>query len=201
MKPNNRFLASPRTIAFGVLALLTLGLLAGCVLTSVYPYYTAKDLIFEPKLTGRWADLNKPGATNEFWEFARPGTNAAYTLTVQDGDKPTTYRAHLFRLKDWTFLDVLPTEAGDSVPPHYLLKVTQFEPTLKMAVLDYKWVSELLAKQPGALRHLLVEGEPGESDGGRLVITADTVVLQKFILKHAGDTNAFPESMNFVRQP
>ena len=184
-------------------AVLTGGLLlvAGCVLTSVYPYYTAKDVTFEPKLVGRWADPDKPDATNEFWEFTRADTNDFYTLTVHDTEKQTTFQAHLFRLKQWTFLDALPTEEHDDfVPPHYLLKVTQFEPSLKMTVLDYKWLSELLEKQPGALRHLHVNARSSESGSGRLVLTANTAELQKFILKHAGDTNAFTEGFTLKRK-
>lgn len=174
--------------------------LTGCVLTSVYPYYTAKDVVFEPKLIGSWFDAEK-GATNEFWEFARTGTNNAYTLTVHDEGKATEFDARLFRLKQWTFIDALPTAGQeDFIPPHYLLKVSRFEPTLEMAVLDYKWVRELLEEKPGALRHTFVEKKPGESEGGRLVLTADTAELQKFILKHAADTNAFPANLIMTRK-
>ena len=173
--------------------------LAGCVLTSVYPYYTAKDVVFEPKLLGRWADRDKPEATNEFWEFTRTDTNAAYTLMVHDGDKETPLQAHLFRLQQWTFLDAVPVEEHDDfVPPHYLLKVTQVEPTLKMVLLDYKWVSELLEKQPGALQHLYVEAKPGEQ--GRLVLTAQTPELQKFVRKYADNTNAFSSGIVLERK-
>lgn len=174
--------------------------LAGCVLTSVYPYYTAKNVVFEPKLVGQWVDADK-GKTNEFWEFSRAGTNAAYKLTIHDNDKDTKFEVHLFRLKQWTFLDALPVEEHDEfVPPHYLLKVKRFEPTLDMDPMDYKWVSELLKKKPDALQHIWVGAKPAEHEEGRLVLTAGTAELQKFILKHAGETNAFTDGYTLQRK-
>ena len=37
-------------------------------------------------------------------------------------------------------------QAGDGVPPHYLLRVVQIEPTLKTAMLDASWLKKLLEK-------------------------------------------------------
>ena len=194
MKPLNRLPMSPRKIALATLGLLGLLFLAGCVVTSVYPYYTAKDVTFEPKLLGRWTEADNTNEANKYWEFARAGTNA-YKLTIHNGDEAKEHQAHLFRLKEWTFLDAVPVaEHDDFVPPHYLLKVSQIEPMLVTTVLDYKWLGELLEKQPGALRHIRVDEKSGESDGGRLVLTANTAELQKFVLKHAANTNAFTEA-------
>lgn len=199
MKPLNRFQMSPRQIARGALILTGL-LLAGCVVTSVYPFYTAKDVVFEPKLAGRWTEAGETNVVEKYWEFARDGTNA-YALTVQDGGEPAKYQAHLFRLKHWTFLDAMPVERHDDfLPAHYLLKVLQMEPMLKLVPVDYKWLDELLDKKPGALRHMRVDERPGEPDSGHLVITADTAELQRFILKHAGNTNAFAEGFALERR-
>lgn len=201
MKPLNRFQKPPRQIAMGALILTGL-LLAGCVVTSVYPFYTAKDIVFEPKLLGRWTEAGETNVAEKYWEFARDGTHA-YALTVQDGGEPAKYQAHLFRLKSWTFLDAMPVERHeDFLPPHYLLKVSQMEPVLKLVPVDYKWLVELLDKKPGALRHMRWVEYPDnrKSDSGRLVLTADTAELQKFILKHAGNTNAFAEGFALERR-
>ncbi|MEY4386137.1 MAG: hypothetical protein RLY20_1420 [Verrucomicrobiota bacterium] len=192
---------SPRQLALSALALLGLLLLAGCVLTSVYPFYTENDLVFEPKLVGRWADAEHEDNTNKFWQFEREGTNAAFKLTVRDGDEEKSYRASFFRLKSWSFIDATPLQGHDDfIPPHFLMKVSQVEPELKLAVLDYEWVADLLKAHPGALRHTVVEKQPGQAEGGRVVLTADTAELQKFILKYAADTNAFPENVRLARQ-
>jgi len=122
--------------------------------------------------------------------------------------KPRISGAKQHELSRNSFEDVAPFECGlsdsnhhdDFIPPHYLLKVAQFEPTLKMEVLDYKWVSDLLDKQPGALSHIFEDPKPGEQGAGRLVLTANTAELQKFILKYADNTNAFTEGFTLERK-
>lgn len=191
-----KHLLSPRKIALGALAAIGLLALAGCVVTSVYPYYTAKDVAFEPRLLGRWVDSDSTNETNKYWEFARAGTNH-YKLTIKNGDEVNEFQAHFFRLKAWTFLDAMPLERhGDCIPPHYLLKVSQVEAALEMTALNQKWLDELLEDRPGALRHIYTAGPDGE----RLVLTADTKDLQKFILKHVANTNAFKEAFSMRRQ-
>ena len=45
-------------------------LLGGCLVTSVAPFYTAKDLVFEPALVGDWVENGKD-ADHEVWKFGR----------------------------------------------------------------------------------------------------------------------------------
>src|SRR6266516_4454532 len=109
------------------LALITL--LAGCVVTSVYPFYTAKDVAFEPALLGVWAEAGSTNAANEHWEF-ESAAGQAYKFTVQDKDKRTEFDAHLFKLQGRLFLDLYPRERPDNaLPIHYLLKLNRLEPT------------------------------------------------------------------------
>ena len=49
-----------------VAAVAVLSMLAGCVVLSVYPFYTPGDLIFDPGLTGRWVNT---ASNNEIWRF------------------------------------------------------------------------------------------------------------------------------------
>jgi hypothetical protein len=171
------------------LALTTL--LAGCVVTSVYPFYTAKEVGFEPALIGAWAETGSTNAANEHWRFEK-AEGKAYKLTVQDKEKRTEFDAHWFQLKGQRFLDLYPRERPDnSLPPHYLLKVTRIEPTLEMQVLDYDWLKKLIEQNPKAIRHIVVPPKLGESGDGLLVLTADTAELQKFILKHEQTAGAF----------
>lgn len=53
-------------------------------------------------------------------------------------------------------------------------------PTLEMAALNCEWLGILLEQNPKAIRHQVVQG------GGykRLVLTADTAELQRFVVKH-----------------
>jgi hypothetical protein len=171
------------------LALMTV--LAACVVTSVYPFYTDKDVVFDPALIGAWAEAGSTNAPDEHWRFEQAG-GLAYKLTIQDKEKRTEFDTHLFKLKGRLFLDLYPRERPeDSLPLHYLLKVTRIERMLEVNMLDYDWLKKLVERNPQAIRHLVVPRNLGENGEGNLVLTADTVELQKFILKHAKTEGAF----------
>jgi hypothetical protein len=175
------------------LALMTL--LAGCVVTSVYPFYTPKDLVFEPALVGAWAQADSTNAANEHWKFEKAEAQA-YKLTVQDKDERTEYDTYLFKLQGKLFLDLCPRERPDnSLPLHYLLQVGRLEPALEMNMLDYDWLKKLIEADPKAIRHLVVPKKLGETGEGDLVLTADTAELQAFILKHMATEGAFGKAM------
>ncbi len=175
-------------------------LAAGCLVPSIYPFYTEKEVVFEPALLGIW---EKPGAdadTREVWTFERSG-DKQYKFTFVDGDRKNVFAAHLFKLKEHLFLDCLHVEeAGDGVPPHYLLRVVQIEPTLKAAMLDYSWLKKLLEKSPGAIRHTLIQSDASNTNSSRIVLTADTTELQKFILKHIDGKDTFGDLNELKRR-
>ena len=181
------------TIKFATgLALTTL--LAGCVVTSVYPFYTAKDVVFDPALIGTWAEAGSTNAANDHWRFEK-AHGQAYKLTVQDNEKRTEFDAHLFKRKGGLFLDFCPRERPHNpLRVHYLLKVTRIEPALEMNLLDYAWLKNLIEKDSKAIRHIVVPKKLGEDGAGHLVLTADTAELQKFILKHEKTEGAFGKS-------
>lgn len=180
---------------------LALVLLTGCVTLSIYPYYTAKDVVFDPALIGVWADPDKTNADHDTWSFEK-SDDQAYKLTITDNDKKTEFDARLFKLKDHTFIDCLPRERPDySTPCHMLLRVDHLQPTLEMHLLDYDWLGKLIEKQPKAIRHALIEkagGKAGDHDG--FVLTADTAELQKFILKHIKLKEAWGDALIMKRQ-
>jgi hypothetical protein len=183
-----------RTIIALGLSALTLAL-TGCVVTSVYPFYSEKDLAFEPALVGVW---KKTGQSDEHWKFERASGNG-YRITSESGGKTTVLRGHVFKLHGQTFLDLCTTNwkediQPEPVPSHILAHIVQLTPTLKMSDLNYDWLKELLARNPKAVRHIVIQtGEKPEDR--RIVLTADTAGLQQFVLKHlnteaAWDTGA-----------
>lgn len=176
-------------------------LLGGCVVTSVHPYFTAKDVVVDELLVGNWADPGDADKPGKYWQFTR--TNGqAYALAIHGGDETQEYLAHLFKLKGRRFIDAEPTiRKDDLIPPHYLLQVHRLDSgRLTMSIMDYKWLEKLVERQPSAIEHLWVDRNEAENKRGRLVLTADTSQLQKFILKYAGDTNAFSELEEMVRR-
>lgn len=187
-----------KKIAFFALVAVA-GLLAGCVVTSVCPFYTEPDLVFEPALVGDWIKQGND-SENEIWKFEKSG-DAAYRFTLIEERKATVMEAHAFKLQGQLFLDIASIDRDIHViPPHYLLKVTQLSPTLQMAELNNDWLKDLLAKDPAAIPHHLVKSGDKPEDL-RVVLTADTPELQKFVLNHLKTEGAWKDSFELTREP
>ncbi len=184
-----------------ILGLAGVGLfVAGCVVTSVYPYYTPKDLVFEPALAGSWVSVKADEEKNETWTFEKNG-DKDYLFTLAKSDETNIYSAHLFKLKDQLFMDALPTQRPDNyfIPPHYLLVVPQIKPTLKLSMMDYKWLEKLLETDPQAMRHIVVPDDASDASKHHVVLTAETPELQKFVLKYLKTEGAFGEAFELKR--
>jgi hypothetical protein len=174
--------------------------LAGCVVSSVYPFYTAKDLIFEPSLLGRWNPINPESnleETNEYIQFRRLGKSSYFMGMKMSGDETNWFEAHLFETKGQQFIDHRAPVTNQCfgfglLAEHYICKVINNTNTIRLAWLKQEWMDELLKKDAKAIRHMVVFDEPDDSKG-RVVLTAETEELQKFILKYVTDTNAFFE--------
>ena len=174
-------------------------LLVGCVVTSVYPFYTTKDVAFDSSLVGTWSEHSAKEDTNSFWQFTRLNERAYWLRTVEN-NKTNCYETYRFRLKQHAFLDLRTTNRmDDQLPLHYLLKIEKTGSMLQVKVLNFDWIAKLLEKNPKALRHVLVPNEPGNTNNNQLVLTASTTELQKFILKHINDTNTFGDATELTR--
>lgn len=187
-----------RTINITIgLALMTV--LGGCVVSSVYPFYTAKDVQFDPALVGTWAEAGATNAAHDHWRFDRLDQQAYWLTTVED-NKTNRYETYRFRLRQHVFLDLWKTNrVEDQLPLHYLVKIENTGSELQVKVLNFEWLAKLLEKKPKALRHILVPNEPGNTNNNQLVLTADTRELQQFLLKHINDTNTFDGATELTR--
>ena len=167
---------------------------------SLSPLFTEKDLIADPALVGTWS----AEGSEETWTFeAREGKS--YRLVIRGDGKTAAFEAHLLVLRGRRFLDLFPDrealEATDLgtfyqltlVPAHLFLKVGELGPELELSLLETKWLDELLARHPRAIDHRR------HSDGG-IVLTASTRELQRFVLKHVDDSEAFDESWKMARR-
>lgn len=175
---------------------LALVLLAGCVVTSVYPYYNTKDLTFDPALVGTWHEADKTNTDKDSWTFEKIA-DQTYKLTVRDGSETNEFDAHLFKLRGEQFLDCLPRQrAPYNTPAHVLLRVKSIQPQLEMYLLNYDWLTKLVEASPKTIRHTVVPNPAGDSkDDGLLTLTADTAELQKFILKQLKTKEAWSDPM------
>ena len=183
-----------------LIAALCAGLLGGCVVTSVYPFYLDTDVVFEPSLVGSFAKASEP---DEVWKFDKEGDNA-YRLNLISKTDTNQTLVHAFKLKGQLFLDCYGDKSNDGavpepVPSHCLLRVRSLTPTLKLENINYEWIGKLVEKNPKAIRHIIVTtGE--KSENKQLVLTADTAELQKFVVKYLENTNAWEASFDLSRQ-
>lgn len=172
-------------------------LFAGCVVTSVCPYYTPKDLVFEPAILGTWINQK---SDNETWRFEKSG-ELAYRFTMIESQKATLMEAHAFKLQGQLFLDIFSLEQDIHViPAHYLLKVTELGPALKLSDLNQDWLVDLVSKNPKAVRHHFIKTGDKPEDR-RVVLLADTTELQAFILTHLKVEEAWSDKFDLRREP
>jgi hypothetical protein len=176
-------------------------LLSACI-PSVNPFYTNKDVVFDPRLLGEW-QMKESSDEPQLWKFEK-GDDKAYKLTVTEKDsKRGEFNAHLFKLKQEFFLDLIPgncdyaTNQADLVafsmfPGHLLLRVPQLGPELKLAFCDFDWLKKHLEANPKALAHRI------EQD--RILLTASTRDLQRFVLRHLAAGELFQKPGELVRK-
>jgi hypothetical protein len=186
-----------------VLLLFTLAL-AGCV-PSINPFYTERDLVFDPALVGTWRPVEAKESSKETWEFAKAGDKLYQLAQTDEEGRKAVFDVRLFKLKDHRFLDLYLTKVeGDQlkvndwasislVPAHLLLKVVQIEPALKLAAVNPDWMQTHVKQHPNAVAHRVV------SDGN-IVLAASTDELQKFVLAHIDDKEFFGGAMEMKRQ-
>ena len=128
----------------------------------------------------------------------------AYKLAIAEKPgKEGEFTAHLFKLKQEYFLDLLPREcnyatnqadlvAFSMIPGHLLVRVPQIEPELKLAFFNFDWLCQQLTNHPSLLAH--------HRENDRFVLTAGTRDLQRFVLKHLAEGELFKTPDEMVRQ-
>jgi hypothetical protein len=186
--------------------LLTTLLLAGCWQKSLNPFYTAKDVVSDPKLAGTWKEHKEDDTGNEtdrmIWNFAA-AEDKRFDLLVQSDKDQQKYDAHLFKLDDNCFLDIVSQErAISAIPGHHLFKVVELGADLKLAALNIEWMQKWLQEHPNSLTHItLINPEHRDDrDHDELVLTADTKALQNFVREHLKDEKFFGEATVFKKQ-
>jgi len=139
---------------------------------------------------------------DESWKFEEDGDKTLkLTITEKEGKKGV-FTARLFKLKQERFLDLTPKQCefdpkqidlvgASMIPGHLLIRVSQMEPGLKLAFFDADWLKKHLEENPRALAH--------RGEGEKLLLTAGTAELQKFIMKHLGEGELFDKPGELVR--
>ena len=179
-----------------IIGLLCAILLVGCV-PSLNPFYRESDVKFDERLLGSWKPKEEG---KEIWTFER-GENKSYRLTAKADAKTSVFSAHLFAVQEKLFIDLQPDPKAldvqtdwsqvSMVPAHLLVRVNDIGNTLKFSMLDF---AELLKNKPSALSHQILEGE-------RIVLTASTTELQRFITAHLDTKSDWSEPSEYTKWP
>jgi hypothetical protein len=157
-------------------------LMAGC-LPSLHPLYDDTTLIFKKELIGKW--MQDDGG---LWQFKKAG-DKEYELRICDDDQKELGRfsTHLIEIKGLMFLDLFPDDEPledlddfykiHILPVHTFMKVDQINPNLRLRMIDYEKVGEMIENDPNLIKHEVV-------DDDRIVLTASTEELQNFVVRH-----------------
>jgi hypothetical protein len=169
-----------------------------CLVTSIHPLYTEKDIVFMPELLGTWEGEDDEA---DLWIFEQSGKNA-YELTIKESSESEgiqeyeeigVYDSHLVKLGKYLFMDLYPDETKIEecedeihlVPTHSIWRIWIEKDVMRLAWLANDWLEKMIDGNKVNIAHVRLDD--------RVVLTAPTKELQKFVLKYAEDTDAFPE--------
>jgi hypothetical protein len=179
-----------QAIAFGTL------LLFGACVPSMNPIFTEQDLVFDQALLGRWTDPEN----TESWEFIYADEKEYKLVYTDEQGKKGVFKARLARIEGKTFLDLTPMRGAGEMndfhrshffKTHTFVQILQKGDSYSVAYLEPQWLKDRLAKDPGAVGHLMVEGD--------VLLTDSTRKLQKFVLANIDAKDAFSEPTEMRR--
>jgi hypothetical protein len=152
----------------------------GCLTLSVYPLYTAKDVVTDLPLEGKWMDPDG----KDVWEIRRAGD--CYVAINASDAHDEKVEVCLVRLGTRHFLDLTASDRPSlSVGGHLFCKVAVSGEELRVQTVKSEWL-EKKARDSG-----LAFVELPDKD---VLVTAPTAELQKLVLRYADDPEAFNEA-------
>lgn len=186
-----------------LIAVVIIGLMvSGCLVKSLHPFYTDKDIVFRKDILGSYTDQDKGTWTIEqnlqkgtFGEKSKL-TNSYLLKLVDEKNRKATFMGVLFQLDNHLYVDFYLITGNDEeaetelyalhvVGVHTVARLKIDKTDLHIMWYNEKWLGELFEKNKIRLAHEKLEG----SDN--IVLTASTNDLQKFMQKFANDPNAF----------
>lgn len=203
-----------RTIIVTALLLFAMSF-SGCLYT-LHPLFTAKDLTFDPRLTGSWKTTNEsniitfergtPASFSKLPGAVRQLADKAYAVTVKnrDGQVEQMYYAFLLNIGGNQYLDYFPAETPrqqlyDSfyrqhfTPLHSIYKI-RFNGgrSFDVSQFDNDYLQGLINKKQIRIRH-------EERFDGSTLITASTEELQQYVLKYGNVPQAYENASTYEK--
>ena len=175
--------------------------LSGCLKT-LYPIFTEKDLVADPRLPGNWKKT-KDGSTvtyrlaneNELKVLSSTLQRHAGTIYIKEekdaqGNIESTLYAFMVKLGKYYYMDYYPIgiketeKAGDFFAAHYIpmhsiyrIKFTARN-SFDLQQLDAGYLESLVKNKQIRIRHEIM-------DDSSFVITAPTKELQQYLIKYS----------------
>ena len=179
-----------------ILAICFLTIFTGCIVTSIHPFYTENVIISDADLVGEWTKEDGEGSLI----FTQDGEKK-YKLILQEENDTLRFEVHLFKLQQQLFLDLYPlsSEKEDEtfwglhfLPLHSILFVKQIEPTFQFASLGQQWLKNQIKNDSLCVAH--------ETVGDRIILTASSKDLQKFLVSHFQVEDVSDEMETYIRK-
>lgn len=181
---------------------LVMLLFQGCIVKSLHPFYSKKDLTFRKELLTTWEDQD-----GGKWNIhaSKDSPNAYEMHWSKPNAEEVVFLSHLFTLDDQLYFDFFPvTGTGNTMaifdmhmmPTHSIAKVQMLtDQEVHILWFNEEWLKLLFDENRIKISHEVVNDET-QRDSKAYVLTASTEELQKFILKFGKDPRAFMDTDN-----
>ncbi len=179
-----------------ILPICLLTIFTGCIVTSIHPLYTEDVTIFDTNLIGEWIGENEDGGP----VFIQDGEKK-YKLFLKEEKDTLQFEVHLVKLQEHLFLDLFPLSPEKDndtfwgmhiLALHSIIFVKQIEPTLQLAPLNQQWLKDQIKNDPACIAHEIVRD--------RIILTASSKDLQKFVINHVQTQGAFDAVDTFTHK-
>ena len=203
---NSNTMKTKLIILIALIAITT----SSCLVKSLHPFYTEKDVIYKPELLGNWQ-----GKDSSTWEISqhkgfagifKPEQNGnAYDIKFTDKNGTSKFLAHLFTVNNQLYLDFyLPDMQGQDlavmhmIPAHTLARVELANKQITINWYNEEWLIKLFNENRIRIAHERIPYDLDEKnpDNFQVILTAPTAELQKFIDKYGNDPAAFKDNKN-----
>lgn len=182
-------------VSLTILAMLAM---SSCLVSSLHPFFKAKDKVYEPAMLGSWMDgdsciwtIERNMITEEFMGPER--ADSSYRITYYEGEGMIgIFTGTLFKLKGNLYVDFYPDPDEEHhksdfasmhhFPTHTLARIGMDGEGIMLYWYGEEWLTDLFEQNRIKIHHESVDISPGYS---RHVLTAQTDELQKFITKYA----------------
>ncbi len=192
-----------------LIAIATIGILlftTACVTTTLHPIYERNQLIQLSEFEGEWI------STRSVWTIKKDMGNS-YKLSYKECDDPINeprqyssctiadFKVHLIKLGDDYYADFRPTEYLNSENQflqyhirslHSFARINANKERLQFEFMDNQWLFDYLSTNKESIAHVKSEQD--------VILTASTQELQKFIISHKDNEEAYLETIELHRR-